>query len=60
MTAKHKEELLQIRKAITRIGYEMLAELLPMEIDEVKKFSKPFAKIEKLIDKIIDNENNRT
>jgi len=60
MKPKHKEELLQIRKSITRIGHEMLAERLPMEIDEVKKFSKPFAKIEKLIDKIIDNGSNRT
>lgn len=60
MKQEHKEELLQIRKAITRIGHEMLSERLPMEINEALEFLKPFAKIEKMIDKIIDNGSNRT
>lgn len=47
------EELKQIRKRITEIGHEVLRERLPMEIDKVQEFSKPFAKIEKNIDKIL-------
>jgi len=59
MKPEHKEELLQIRKSITRMGHVMLADRLPMDINEVMEFLKPFEKIEKMIDKIIDNGSNR-
>ena len=48
-----KEKLIEIRKQLTSIGYEVLNENTPIEAGTVKKLIAPFVAAEKAIDRII-------